>query len=207
MLKIANPTLELTFDRTTGELQINDRRDPKARQVVGQRHDAAERERVVVHRAAAAGARGDPALHAGGRRVDVAAAGGLTGARAPHPPFGLSPSTGSGQACRSLVPRRHSCSTHRGGKGLCGRGLRRELKRSARWADCPALLVLRAHGKTRYAGCARCACMFWVLGWRASLRHRPRERTACFETSPTPPSNVDKELSGDRTTGATTTDL
>jgi hypothetical protein len=31
MLKIANPTLELTFDRTTGELQINDRRDPKAR--------------------------------------------------------------------------------------------------------------------------------------------------------------------------------
>jgi len=49
--------------------------------------------------------------------------------------------------------------------------------------------------------------MFWVLGWRASLRHRPRERTACFETSPTPPSNVDKELSGDRTTGATTTDL
>jgi len=105
------------------------------------------------------------------------------------------------------VGHRRPYSTHRSGKGLCGRELRRELKRSALRADCSVLLDLRAHGKTRYAGCARCACMFWVLGWRASLRHRPRERTACFETSPTPPSNVDKELSGDRTTGATTTDL
>ena len=48
-------------------------------------------------------------------------------------------------------------SRHRGGKGLCGRGLRRELKRSALRADCPVLLDSRAHGKTRYAGCARCA--------------------------------------------------
>ena len=72
-------------------------------------------------------------------------------------PFGLSPSTGSGQACRSLVEHRRSHSTHRSGKGLCGRGLRRELKRSALRADCSVLLDLRAHGKTRYAGCARCA--------------------------------------------------
>jgi len=33
------------------------------------------------------------------------------------------------------VGHRRSQSTHRGSKGLCGRGLRRELKRSARWAD------------------------------------------------------------------------
>ena len=31
------------------------------------------------------------------------------------------------------------------------------MKRSALRADCPVLLDLRAHGKTRYAGCARCA--------------------------------------------------
>jgi len=55
------------------------------------------------------------------------------------------------------VEHRRSHSAHRSGKGLCGRGLWRELKRSALRADCPALLDLRAHGKTRYAGFARSA--------------------------------------------------
>ena len=49
------------------------------------------------------------------------------------------------------------------------------MKRSALRADCPPLLALRAHGKTRYAGCARCAqtvavSQFLMRAARAALK-------------------------------------
>jgi hypothetical protein len=45
--------------------------------------------------------------------------------------------------------------------------------------------------------------MFRLLGWRDLHGHRPQRRTDRFENSPTPPTNVDEELSGIRSEAVT----